>query len=739
MADANGYAPLARGGTDTDLPEQEEPREEDEKLVITDQDFLRICKAERINSIGMYYGDEIMRQRDTALRYYKGDMSMAPEHGGIPALPNRSSAISTDVADAILTAMPDLVEIFIGGEEIGSFQAVSGEDVEAAKQETAVVNHVILQKNDGFGLIYDGIHDALLNKTGVYMAWVEEYDSEEEEILERVTPVELQAIPEDQIVSVEPSGLDDLTGMQVFQVEVKRSTKDVKICIESVEPENFACARDTKGSLRTATYCVMRSMPRAQDLIADGFDPEKVALLNTYTPTAQQEIDRARDTAGEHDRVTSISDATLNMRQVVVHRHVLRVDADGDGKPEVWLIDTDDKEGLILQKKRLNQVCFAAGSPYRVPHRFYGQSLADRLLEIQKIKTALTRAALDSRYFSLNRRYEVNMDRANEHTLNDLLNNTPGYPVRSKGEAIKPLFDKGFEAGDLDALEYFSTVSEHRTGVVRNAQGLNPDTLHETKGGAEMLMNAAQKRLRFIARTLAETMFKDLYVLVHSLLRQHSVKPMPVPISKQWIVVDPTQWAQRDHFSIEMGGGSREQDVMMLTNIGNMMEKVIAGQASGAINPPVVTAENVYNWGNDLTERSGKRDGDRYWTDPKVTGAQQQPQEDPEVAKAKAELAMQQQQMQFDAQAQAVKLANDKQAAEDKAALDRWVAEQEQRLAREKAAFEAELAERNAQREAELAVFQAKLQADTAKHTAQVKAEADAKIKKNRPGGSLAE
>jgi len=701
---------------------------ENDRLVLSDQDLLRICKSERSNAIGMA-SDEITSQREVALRYYKGDMTMAPEQGGIPALPNRSAVVSTDVSDAILTALPDLVEIFIGGEELGAFQPVSGDDENAAKQETAVVNHVILQQNDGFGLIYDGIHDALLNKVGVYMAWVEEYDSEEEQVLERVTPPELQQIPEDQVVSVEPMGLDDLTGAPLFRVEVRRSSKDIKVCIESVEPENFACARDTKGSLRSATYCVMRSTPRAQDLIAEGHDPALVAQLGSYSPVAN-EIDLARDTVSESD--SPRADAADQMRQVVVHTHVLRVDADGDGKPEIWRIDTDDKEGVILQKKRLNQVCFAAGSPYRQPHRFYGRSLADLLLEVQRIKTVLTRMALDGRYFALNRRYEVNMDRANEHTIGDLLNNTPGYPVRSRGDAIRPLFDRGFDGADFEGLEYFSTVAEQRTGIVRNAQGLNPDTLHDTKGGAEMLMNAAQKRLRLVARTLAETMFRDLYVLVHSLLRQHSLKPMAVPIGKEWVAVDPTTWAAREHFSIEIGlGGGREHDVMLLTNIGNVMEKVLAGQANGAINPPIIKAENVYNWGVDLTERSGKRNGDRYWTDPKITAqeqAQQPPQPDPEMVK-----------VQMQVQADQVRAQLDRQSAQEKAALDRWMAEQEARLAREKAAFEAELAERNAQREAELAVYQAQLQAQTQRRAAEVRADADIHLSKNRPGGSLSE
>jgi hypothetical protein len=57
---------------------------------------------------------------------------------------------------------------------------------------------------------------------------------------------------------------------------------------------------------------------------------------------------------------------------------------------------------------------------------------------------------------------------------------------------------------------------------VRNAQGLNPDTLHDTAKGAMMLLSAAQKRTRMIARVLAETLIKPLFLGLHSCIRENS-------------------------------------------------------------------------------------------------------------------------------------------------------------------------------------------------------------------------
>jgi hypothetical protein len=82
----------------------------------------------------------------------------------------------------------------------------------------------------------------------------------------------------------------------------------------------------------------------------------------------------------------------------------------------------------------------------------------------------------------------------------------PGAPIRSAtGDAVRPISagQLGFDV--FGAMEYVSVMGEQRSGVVRNAQGLNPDTLHETAKGALAMISQAQKRVRMIARVFAET------------------------------------------------------------------------------------------------------------------------------------------------------------------------------------------------------------------------------------------
>ena len=94
------------------MPEQAE-KPDDMKL--SDADLCSILQAEKQNSVGFENGTDLEKKRRTALEYSKGEMN------DVPSLPNRSKATSTDVADAIETVLPDLMEIFTGGEDVASF------------------------------------------------------------------------------------------------------------------------------------------------------------------------------------------------------------------------------------------------------------------------------------------------------------------------------------------------------------------------------------------------------------------------------------------------------------------------------------------------------------------------------------------------------------------------------------------------------------------------------------------
>src|SRR5262249_50091044 len=61
------------------------------------------------------------------------------------------------------------------------FAPVGPEDVAAAEQETDYVNHIFMQQNPGFLVLYSFIKDALLSKVGVVKVWWECRDEVERE------------------------------------------------------------------------------------------------------------------------------------------------------------------------------------------------------------------------------------------------------------------------------------------------------------------------------------------------------------------------------------------------------------------------------------------------------------------------------------------------------------------------------------------------------------------------------
>ncbi len=587
-----------------------------------DQQLLKLVREERQASIGMEYDDTLVADREQALKYSKGQMD------DVPALPNRSRSVSTDVNDAIETVLPDLIEIFTGGEDVVTFRPVGEEDEDAAAQETDFIRHVFFEENPGFMVLYTMFKDALQSKTGVVTWWWEDYKYEEEELdVDPVTFSALQGDPSFEILSAEPQ-MDEAS----IKVSLRRRVGGGCAKAKAVPPEDFTVARDTVD-LSETTYCAMRSRPRAQQLIADGYDEELVAKLPAYT-LADDEIELARDTAAESEQESS-ADRTL--RQVEIIQHFIRV-RDGD-RLKIMRVVTGGDETVLLEAEEVERIRIAAITPYPQTHRFYGRSLADLLIEVQKIKTALLRMMLDCGYFALNQRVIVGQDQANEYTVPDLLRNEPGVPIRAKtAAAIQPVAAAQLNFSVQDALEYVSTMAEVRTGVLRNAQGLNPDSLHETKGGMMQMASMAQKRIRLIARIFAETGVKDLFLGLHAMIREHGQHAEKARLRNKWVAIDPTRWGSRNDMTIEIGVGSGGQDYELQRSerLANILER-----ASSAA--PVVTPDKVYNAASDAIRALGYKDPERYIAEPQ----EQQPQPDPAAIKAQTEMALKVQELEM--------------------------------------------------------------------------------------------
>jgi hypothetical protein len=628
--------------------------------------------------------DELNAQREKALQYIKGVMD------DVPSLPGRSSACSTDVSDAIEMALPDLIEIFTG-EDIATFRPVGPEDVDAAQQETDYVKHVFFEENPGFLNLYSAIKDALSIKTGVFKVFGEEYEEPEEEFEGQSLDQLASAVQKHGDRVYLKSDLGDMTDPEMTVDFCIRAKKKWRARVMAVPPEDFGVSKDTV-LLSESPYCFHKTRLRAYELKRRGIDAAKVDALPAYGVIDNQ-VKQARDrTDQEVDDRGGLGD----------HRIVEVIEHYIDGEDGRYRLLTDGSALTLLEEDEHPTVPFSAITPYIVPHQFIGESVADRLIEIQKINTVLTRMTLDSGYFALNQRMYVNMDKANDWTIADLLRNEPNVPVRGKGDnAIVPLTSGGLSFDTLSAIEHFSVAGEKRTGIVRNSQGLNPDTLHDTARGAMALMSESQKRVRLIASILAHTGIKDVFLLLHRLLRQNATQAETVRLRGKWIDIDPSSWANRQDMTIEVGVGSAGKDAEMARLQAGMatMQEIIGMQ--GGVEGPLVKLDNIYAYLKRYFEKGlDFKSAEPFLTDPSVQSEEPRapPPPDPAVLEAQAKLQMAQQeamakqelaqqQAQADVQLAQVKaqaeIETARAIAQEKAALARAEAEERALLKRQ--------------------------------------------------------
>lgn len=151
-------------------------------MALSTDEVTAIVGAQKADALAAMSSAYLTQERAKAMDYYLGRMEI-----DMPVEEGRSQAVSTDVADTIEGLMPHLMDIFAGSDEVMRFEPVGPEDEEAAQQETDYVNHVFMQKNPGFMVLYDFIKDALLSKTGIVKVWWDEREEEETETYENLT------------------------------------------------------------------------------------------------------------------------------------------------------------------------------------------------------------------------------------------------------------------------------------------------------------------------------------------------------------------------------------------------------------------------------------------------------------------------------------------------------------------------------------------------------------------------
>jgi hypothetical protein len=583
-----------------------------------------IIESEIDDSIG-YIETETIEERRRALDYY-----LRNPYGN--EVEGRSQIVTGEVAEAIDGALPQLIRVFTTTEDIVYFEPRSADDEESAKQATDYCNWVFYRENEGLLILHNWFKDALLQKVGVVKSYWDAKEDVTKEKYKNLTEDELALLLSDeslevvrQKVEMIPAGVD-MMGMPIevpsYDVTVKRVKKSGSVRIENVPPEEFLISKAARN-IEDAPFVAHRKLMQRSELIAMGYDKDIVDELPSYDDLSFSAERIARFDNGEQPDQTQSLD--MSMQTVEVYECYIRIDENDDGIAELRRIVYCGSE--ILEDEDCDYIPFHSICPIPIPHKFFGQSLADRTMDIQLIKSTITRQSLDNLYLTNNNRVGAVDGQVN---LDDLLNATPGGIVRLKNpNALVPLQVQSTFGQAMPMLQYMDEVQAKRTGVNDAQQGLDPDVLSNvTAAAVAAMVKSNSGKLELIARIFAETGVKSLFQGILHLLGKYQDKPKIVRMRGKYVQFDPRTWANEYDVSVNvgLGSGDRDQKLTMLQMVLAKQEQII--QQYGPSNP-LVSIGQYRNTLAKFIEAAGFKDANAFMNEitPEMDAQLSQPQQ----------------------------------------------------------------------------------------------------------------
>ena len=564
---------------------------------LMDENKLKsIIESEIDNALGFIETDTT-DERQKALEYY-----LREPYGN--EIEGKSAIVTGEVAEVVDGALPQLIRVFTSSDNVVEFQPVSDGDEPFAKQATEYCNWVFYKENDGFLILHNWFKDALLQKTGVVKAYWDDKKDVTKEKYENLSDDELLMLMQDQeleVVSQETiensievidpmtgmPAVDPMTGMPIMQtnrthnVKVKKTVNKGSVIVENIPPEEFLISKRAK-TIEDSPFVAHRRQMTRSELIAMGFDKKIVEGLAAGDTLEFSPERIARYTRGEEPNSMGSQDESMEI--IEVYECYIKTDYNNDGIAELRRVVYASQE--ILEDMDCDYVPFHSICPIPIPHKFYGQSLADRALDLQLIKSTVVRQMLDNLYLTNNYRVGAVEGQVN---LDDLLTSTAGGVVRIKNpNAIVPMTVQSNVAQSFPMLEYLDGIQARRTGVSDSQNGIDPNILQNVTAAAVSAMSQASAgKLELIARIFAETGVKSLFKGILQLLCKYQDKERVIRLNGKFIPFNPREWNDQYNVSINvgLGTGTRQEQLATMQMILSKQEEIIQGY--GLSNPLV--------------------------------------------------------------------------------------------------------------------------------------------------------
>jgi hypothetical protein len=695
-----------------------------------DEDLLDILNRKE-DAAAHYIHGKLGADRENAMREYHR-LPYGNEEDGW------SQVVASDIQDSVEWVLPALLKTFTATDKAVSFEPSTAKDVQGADQATDACNYVFYKQNNGFLVLYTAIKDMLTVKNCAVMWRKEDIETVSSQPFKGASEEMLALMLQEEDAEIEQARpapildeqgqpvIDPMTGQPVmgYDGRIKKTEKKSIVKVEAFSPNLLLIQRDwTSPLLHDCPYVGRLMSVTISDLKMMGFDVTASELR------ASDNIDYSG--AGNQTRIFNvdnlasadakyISDADTedeSMAEGWLRIEYILADRDGDGIAErLCVYRLRDK---ILKVEVVSHVPIATSSPVLNTHRWDGMSLADLVRDIQMLHTELLRQTIDNLKLTNNPRKNVLTD-ANWSPLaniDDLLDSRVGGIVRVRDMNAVTDNVTPFTAGaSMPMLEYVQGMRENRTGVSRQSQGLNADSLNNTATGKAMDMSAAMQRIELIARIVAETLVKPIFQGILKVLTDGGMEKLAFRLRDDFVEYDPNEWRDAYDMTINVGLGtgdaqSKAQQLMM---IAALQEK---GMAVG-----LATPAHLYHTGSKIIENAGFKDVQNFLQDPSKAPPQQpqtplpiqieqmkiqadaqkhqaQTQNDVQKFQAEAQMSLQVEQLKADLkmkeiqgslELQAANDARDAEREQNKALMDAQLAQQQLEFDKWKAEFDAQ-------------------------------------------------
>lgn len=363
----------------------------------------------------------------------------------------------------------------------------------------------------------------------------------------------------------------------------------------------------TARSLNDANYVGHRTRRTKDELIQMGFNMDLVEELNP----ASSDIE-----AGVIANVRVNNLNPLNVSDVLsvgdpkadklwLHENYLKTSL-VNGRMEILQVFTVNAQ--ILEVNRVNEFPFETMTPFPIPGSIWGESVFDITKDIQDLNTTLIRGMIDNIMNANFRRYTAIKG---QYDRESLLNNRPGavIEVMSQG-AVDPFPYHQLPQGIDGLLEYINSKKEERTGVSKVGQGLDPNVFKNdnAQGTVQMVMSAAQNRLRMVARNIAQRGMMSLMGAIYNLVRQNGKKEITVETANGIVSLDPRKLPARNELivSVAVGDGERKERAAALQSLMMAMQNPQMQQ--------FMQPQNAYYMASQMFESMGIFDTENYIT-----------------------------------------------------------------------------------------------------------------------------